>query len=132
MCYTPLMAYLGYEIWVPVITAGLLCGIVRGVTLKRSGEAGKVSLLRRFLSSYDSVPVVSALIGLSVFLVMITIDNLVTQRGDDLEGVSYLLAVAIIMGIPFFLGLLAGIPLAALTCWLITQARGIPTGNYVA
>ena len=115
------MAYLDPEFWGPVLAAALLCGLWRGALLRQSLEIGKTSRLRRFLASYESVPVVSALIALACFVVMITIDNLATQRGDDLEGASYLLAAAIVTGIPFFLGLIFGIPLAALSCLLVVQ-----------
>ena len=124
------MLYLDPFFYVSVLVAGILCGIVRGTLIRQmneTGDIGQSGLCRKFLSSYESVPVVSALIGLSVFLVMITVDNLATQRGDDLEGISYFYAALVAAGIPFFLGIIIGIPIAALTCFLLARARSALT-----
>ena len=104
------------EIYPPLI-AGVLTGVVRGVTLARGQNPQTVTDWRKYFVTYDRVLVTTFATGSMIVLWAIVVGAVPMEPDFFPVGLLFGLAIMAVYGV--FVGGLIGIPIAAVVCVLI-------------
>ena len=112
------MVYPDPFMWAMPVIAGLLCGLVKGLSIESSNPMGSA---RRFPSAYGAVPVTSALLTIAGLVAIGVVDFAPGSSGLDLK--VFPIVFVLIIGFALFTGVLIGIPLAMVSCRLISELR---------
>ena len=104
--------------WAMPVFAGMLCGIVQGLSNTSSNEMGK---LRRFVGGYGSVPVMSAAFTVAAFILIGVVEFASGNSSLNLDALP--IGLTLILAFSLFTGVLIGIPVAVVFCKSTTSFR---------